>query len=155
MAIRKAKRISDLERTLSKRRVIHLREAAQVLGVSEMTVRRDIAGHTDQFAYLGGHIMLAADIETDRPYELATAADSHAAAKREAEELVPEADAEQGRLTLQLADGVYGVGERLGITWTIGEEDTIRIHTQDVGGRGRGGNDSHAAVLAGQHAQDV
>ncbi len=84
MAIRKAKRISDLERTLSKRRVIHLREAAQVLGVSEMTVRRDIAGHTDQFAYLGGHIMLAADIETDRPYELATAADSHAAAKREA-----------------------------------------------------------------------
>ena len=84
MTVRKVKRIVDLAGALSERRVMHLREAAQILGVSEMTVRRDVADHTDQFAYLGGHIMLAADFDADRPYELATAADSHALAKREA-----------------------------------------------------------------------
>jgi DeoR family deoxyribose operon repressor len=84
MTVRKANRIIDLVSALSERRVMHLRDAAQLLGVSEMTVRRDIANHPDQFAYLGGHILSAAEIEADIPYELATAADSHAAAKREA-----------------------------------------------------------------------
>src|ERR1700722_853441 len=84
MIVRKASRIIALLTALSERRVVHIREAAQLLGVSEMTVRRDIANHPDQFAYLGGHIMAAAQIEGDAPYELATAADSHAAAKRDA-----------------------------------------------------------------------
>jgi DeoR family transcriptional regulator, deoxyribose operon repressor len=84
MTVRKANRIIDLVSALSERRVMHLRDAAHLLGVSEMTVRRDIANHPDQFAYLGGHILSAAEIEADIPYELATAADSHAAAKREA-----------------------------------------------------------------------
>jgi DeoR family deoxyribose operon repressor len=84
MTVRKARRIVDLVGALSERRVMHLRDAAQLLGVSEMTVRRDIARHPDQFAYLGGHILSASEIEADIPYELTTAADSHAAAKREA-----------------------------------------------------------------------
>jgi DeoR family deoxyribose operon repressor len=84
MILRKASRVIALLTALSERRVLHIREAAQLLGVSEMTVRRDIANHPDQFAYLGGHIMAAAQIEGDAPYELATAADSHAAAKRDA-----------------------------------------------------------------------
>ena len=84
MALVKAKRVVTLAGALSERRVMRLREAANLLGVSEMTVRRDVGDHADQFAYLGGHIMLAADLEGDRPYELATAADSHAVAKREA-----------------------------------------------------------------------
>ncbi|WP_448953289.1 DeoR family transcriptional regulator [Labrys neptuniae] len=84
MTVRKAKRITDLTGALAERRVMHLRDAAQLLGVSEMTVRRDIARHPGQFAYLGGHILAAAQIETDIPYELATAADSHALAKRDA-----------------------------------------------------------------------
>ena len=84
MTVRKANRIVALLSALSERRVLHIRDAAQLLGVSEMTVRRDIAKHSDQFAYLGGHIMSAAEIEGDTPYELATAADSHAAAKRDA-----------------------------------------------------------------------
>jgi DeoR family deoxyribose operon repressor len=84
MTVRKAKRIIDLVGALSERRVMHLREAAQLLGVSEMTVRRDIANHPDQFAFLGGHILAAGAIEDDAPYQLATAADSHAIAKREA-----------------------------------------------------------------------
>jgi DeoR family deoxyribose operon repressor len=84
MTVRKASRVIALLRALSERRVVHLRDAAQLLGVSEMTVRRDIADHPDQFAFLGGHILSAAEIESDAPYELATAADSHAAAKRDA-----------------------------------------------------------------------
>lgn len=84
MTARKAKRIVDLVHALAERRVMHLRQAAQLLGVSEMTVRRDIADHPDQFTYLGGHIMSPAQIEGNTPYEIATAADSHAAAKRDA-----------------------------------------------------------------------
>ncbi len=84
MAARNAKRVAVLVSALSERRVIHLRDAAQLLGVSEMTVRRDIAGHADRFTSLGGHIMLSTEIDLDRPYELATAAGSHAAAKRRA-----------------------------------------------------------------------
>ena len=64
--------------------MLHLRQAAELLGVSEMTVRRDIAEHPDQFAYFGGHIMSPAQVEGNTRYEIATAADSHAAAKREA-----------------------------------------------------------------------
>ena len=84
MTARKAQRTARLIHLLSERRVIHLSEAATLLGVSEMTVRRDIATNQGQIAYLGGHILAAAEIDTDAPYELATAADSHAAAKREA-----------------------------------------------------------------------
>lgn len=84
MTVRKAKRVMALVSALSERRVMHLGEAATLLGVSKMTVRRDIANHPDQFAYLGGHILSPAAIEDDAPYELATAADSHAAAKRDA-----------------------------------------------------------------------
>ena len=84
MTVRKAQRVVALVDALSERRVVHLREAARLLGVSEMTVRRDIANHPGQFTFLGGHIMSAAEMEGDTPYELATAADSHAAAKREA-----------------------------------------------------------------------
>lgn len=84
MTARKAQRTARLIHLLSERRVIHLSEAATLLGVSEMTVRRDIANNQGQIAYLGGHILAAAEIDTDIPYELATAADSHAVAKREA-----------------------------------------------------------------------
>nr|WP_274709394.1 DeoR family transcriptional regulator [Nitratireductor luteus] len=65
-------------------RVLHLREAASLLGVSLMTVRRDVAENPAQFAYLGGHIVHAANIEGEGPYDLAKAADRHAAAKRAA-----------------------------------------------------------------------
>jgi DeoR family deoxyribose operon repressor len=84
MTVRKAKRIITLASALAEHRVLHLRRAAELLGVSEMTVRRDVADHPDQFAYLGGHIMSAAQIEGNTPYEIARAADSHAAAKRDA-----------------------------------------------------------------------
>lgn len=84
MTNRKATRILSLAEALATRRVLHLKDAAALLGVSEMTVRRDIADNPALFGYLGGHIVPAADIEGEAPYELARAADSHAAAKREA-----------------------------------------------------------------------
>jgi len=84
MTARKVQRSVKLTSVLSERRIVHLSEAASLLGVSEMTVRRDLAENSRRFAFLGGHIMLADQIETEIPYELATAADSHAAAKRDA-----------------------------------------------------------------------
>src|ERR1700759_3886840 len=84
MTVRKTKRVLALVSALSERRVLHLRDAAEMLGVSEMTVRRDIADHPGQRASLGGHIMAAAQIDGEAPYELARAADSHASAKRDA-----------------------------------------------------------------------
>lgn len=83
----KTSRIASLGEALAARGVLHLREAADLLGVSEMTVRRDIAAHGERFAYLGGHIVNAADLGAGGnagPYIFADEADSHAKAKREA-----------------------------------------------------------------------
>ena len=84
MSARNAKRIATLASALAERRVMHLRQAAELLGVSEMTVRRDTAEHPDQFAYFGGHIMSPIQLVGNTRYEISAAADSHAAAKREA-----------------------------------------------------------------------
>lgn len=77
----KSARIEKLSRALARRGVLHLREAAGLLGVSEMTIRRDVAAHRDQFAYLGGHIVSAADVAGGSGYVFDTEADSHAEAK--------------------------------------------------------------------------
>lgn len=84
MALRTKDRVDMLAALLGERGVVRLRDAADRLGVSEMTVRRDVAAHAARFAYLGGHIMPAQAVEPEQPYELSTAADSHAAAKRQA-----------------------------------------------------------------------
>ena len=67
MSARNTQRITALVSALAERRVLHLRQAAELLGVSEMTVRRDIADHPDQFAYFGGHIMSPAQVEGNTP----------------------------------------------------------------------------------------
>lgn len=84
MISRKTKRIIALSEALAEQRVLHLKEAANILGVSLMTVRRDVAESPEQFSYLGGHIVHTASIEGDGPYDLAKAADTHAAAKKAA-----------------------------------------------------------------------
>lgn len=81
---RNRERLDTLGTLILERGVVHLKDAALALGVSEMTIRRDIAGETDRFAYLGGHIMPAQAVEPEQPYELAAAADKHASAKRKA-----------------------------------------------------------------------
>lgn len=84
MAPRNKDRLDQLVSLLNEKGVMHLRDAARELGVSEMTVRRDIANETGRFAYLGGHIMPAEKVEPEQPYELSLQADRHAPAKREA-----------------------------------------------------------------------
>ncbi|MFK8032616.1 MAG: DeoR family transcriptional regulator [Hyphomicrobiales bacterium] len=82
MPSRKSKRVIALSEALTEHRVLHLNDAARILEVSVMTVRRDVSDHPDKFTYLGGHIVPAASIEGDGPYNVTLAKDSHAAAKK-------------------------------------------------------------------------
>ena len=81
MAGGRIERLDALANALAQRGVLRLREAAALLGVSEMTVRRDVAASSDRFAYLGGHIVSASDIAVSSGYVLDREADSHARAK--------------------------------------------------------------------------
>ncbi|MBL0372694.1 DeoR/GlpR transcriptional regulator [Rhizobium sp. KVB221] len=81
---RSTERLDALAALIGERGVVHLKDAARALGVSEMTIRRDISGEADRFAYLGGHIMPAQAVEPEQPYELSIASDKHAQAKRQA-----------------------------------------------------------------------
>jgi len=81
MSTRRVERLNALASALVHRGVLRLREAAAILDVSEMTVRRDIASSPDRFAYLGGHIVSASDIGTNTTYVLDREVDSHAKAK--------------------------------------------------------------------------
>lgn len=81
MSSRRAERLAALASAVTVRGVLRLREAAEHLGVSEMTVRRDIAASPDRFTYLGGYILSAADIGPGGTYVLDREVDSHAKAK--------------------------------------------------------------------------
>jgi DeoR family deoxyribose operon repressor len=59
--------------------LIALSEAATLFEVSEMTVRRDIAGSNGRLAVLGGHVI--AVTEPEAPYTLDSEQDSHLDAK--------------------------------------------------------------------------
>ncbi|MDG3577918.1 DeoR/GlpR family DNA-binding transcription regulator [Rhizobium sp. YJ-22] len=84
MADRKSQRVAALADALGEHRVLHVRRAAELLKVSEMTIRRDVANNPASFQFLGGHIMLAGEREGEAPYELGLAANQHASAKRAA-----------------------------------------------------------------------
>ena len=77
-------RVQQLDAALATKGVLHLREAAELLGVSEMTVRRLVASHTDTFTYLGAHILRSTSVGSDPDYVLAQEEGSHAAAKASA-----------------------------------------------------------------------
>jgi DeoR family deoxyribose operon repressor len=79
MSVQRRERADALAGALARRGVLRLREAAALLGVSEMTVRRDVTAHPELFTYLGGHIVNATDVAGG--YELDREIDSHAAAK--------------------------------------------------------------------------
>ena len=74
-------RVRQLDDALSARGVLHLRNAAELLGVSEMTVRRLVASRTDAFTYLGGHIVRSTSVGADADYVIAQEEVSHAKAK--------------------------------------------------------------------------
>ena len=61
---------------------MHLRDIAQRFGVSQMTIRRDVAQHADKFVCLGGHIAHAAGGASG--YTIESEKDHFAGAKRAA-----------------------------------------------------------------------
>lgn len=82
MSSRKSTRLRQLSEALSRHKTLHIRDAAGMLDVSEMTIRRDIRDHPGQFSYLGGHIIAAGSDSPRAPYELLNASRQNAAAKR-------------------------------------------------------------------------
>jgi DeoR family deoxyribose operon repressor len=75
---RHAERITALADALSDAAPLHLKDAASLLGVSEMTIRRDIEKAPERFGYLGGYIVPRAG---DASYVMATEQSEHEAAK--------------------------------------------------------------------------
>src|SRR5262249_9142143 len=68
-----------------------------------------------------------------------------AAAQRQAEDLMAEADAEHRHLAEQLRDVLGRAGDAIRIAGAVGEEDTIRAQREHVTRRGAGGHDAHRA----------
>lgn len=58
METRRDERINQLIQALKRSDKLHLKEAASLLGVSEMTIRRDLNGHSGPVVLLGGYIVL-------------------------------------------------------------------------------------------------
>ncbi len=86
---RRKDRLGRLEDAIEMRGVLRLREAAALLAVSEMTVRRDIATCEGRFTYLGGYIVAGNDAASReasglRPYVFAREAETNAQGKRDA-----------------------------------------------------------------------
>ncbi|MDQ7976409.1 DeoR/GlpR family DNA-binding transcription regulator [Paraburkholderia sp. SARCC-3016] len=80
----KTERLHVLADALARQNVMRLRDAASLLGVSEMTVRRDIAASPRKFTYLGGYIVSANDVPNNVGYSLEEEKDHFAQAKAEA-----------------------------------------------------------------------
>jgi DeoR family transcriptional regulator, deoxyribose operon repressor len=80
----KTDRLRALADALAQHNVMRLRDAAALLGVSEMTVRRDIAANPEAFTYLGGYIVSAAHVPNAAGYSLEEEKDHFAQAKARA-----------------------------------------------------------------------
>jgi DeoR family transcriptional regulator, deoxyribose operon repressor len=74
-------RLNTLAKALAEQGVMRLRDAAALLNVSEMTVRRDIAANASHFAYLGGHILRAGDFGANSGYRIDQEQDKFSTAK--------------------------------------------------------------------------
>ncbi|WP_111414446.1 DeoR/GlpR family DNA-binding transcription regulator [Billgrantia lactosivorans] len=77
---RSAMRLARLQQALAVGGTLHLREAARLCGVSEMTIRRDVAASDGAMSLLGGRLVLGSN--PHYPYDLDRQKDSHAPAKR-------------------------------------------------------------------------
>ncbi|MCK7614991.1 DeoR/GlpR family DNA-binding transcription regulator [Roseibium sediminicola] len=81
---RKEARLQQLRDAVAKHKCLHVRDAAELLDVSEMTIRRDVYENAEILQFLGGHIVFA-DAGLHRPpYDLAHAAELNEPAKRAA-----------------------------------------------------------------------
>lgn len=59
MEMRREERINRLRQALKRTDKLHLKDAAALLGVSEMTVRRDLSAETASVVLLGGYVVTA------------------------------------------------------------------------------------------------
>ncbi|MDB6145290.1 MAG: regulatory protein DeoR [Pseudomonas sp.] len=82
MDSKKSDRIKVIQQALQDQKAIHLREMAALLDVSEMTLRRDLGRHTDQFRLLGGHITRAFDANDTSDYRVTEQDARHVEEKR-------------------------------------------------------------------------
>ena len=80
----KANRVAQIERHLAEKGVLRLRDAVAMLDVSEMTVRRTLAEHSERFSYYGGYILRAGSADNAPAYNLQNEAVSHSKAKERA-----------------------------------------------------------------------
>ena len=90
---RRGERLARLRGAVANGRALHLSDAAEMLGVSEMTIRRDLAVPDTSLAYYGGYIVGAgagARYSLDR--ERGSHSDGKLAAARHAARLVEEDD---------------------------------------------------------------
>ncbi|MDJ0389992.1 DeoR/GlpR family DNA-binding transcription regulator [Roseomonas sp. E05] len=83
-SMRRRTRIARLQELLRQNGTTRLDEAAQALGVSSMTLRRDLAVPGQPLALLGGHVVPAGSLGGRGQYVLEREQDSHAEAKRQA-----------------------------------------------------------------------
>jgi DeoR family transcriptional regulator, deoxyribose operon repressor len=79
----RALRVQKLRRAVSEKGTLHLKEAAQLLNISEMTVRRDLAASDATLACLGGYVVNAVS-PTAVKYTLEQQIDQHTQDKRTA-----------------------------------------------------------------------
>lgn len=84
MRDRRVRRLELIAEALATHGSLHLRDAAEMLGVSEMTVRRDLAAEPGQFDYYGGHIVPQQPGRGPTNYVFDREREAHATEKRRA-----------------------------------------------------------------------
>ncbi|MFW5489692.1 MAG: DeoR/GlpR family DNA-binding transcription regulator [Desulfovibrio sp.] len=72
---RRKKRLDTIRTLLERQGTIHLKSAAETLGVSDMTIRRDIAASKAELAYLGGYIISGKSLPGTPEYKMNTEED--------------------------------------------------------------------------------
>src|SRR6516162_2855619 len=113
----------------------------------------------DETVVLAGNLDFAGPQVFDRVIGAAVPAHHLAgpAAKRQSQQLVAEADAEN-RLTpiQQVAQHRHRVSTGRGwVTWTVRQKDAVRAMADDLFRRGGSGNYGDPAAMCGEHPQDV
>lgn len=71
MSDRSAQRLALLQETLAGGGTLHLRDAASLCGVSEMTIRRDLSTQPSALTLLGGRLVMASYPSNTPAYDLA------------------------------------------------------------------------------------
>lgn len=67
---RSARRLARLYEAMAKGGTLHLKEAARLCGVSEMTIRRDVSASEGAMTFLGGRLVMTKDPQFAPLYDL-------------------------------------------------------------------------------------